>query len=282
MTIVAGIRGDYHNTHGFEYLPRLNLKYNPSDQTVVRLSAGKAMRVANPIAENTSYFASSREFEIQDSLGVEVAWNYGVNFTHCFKLFEREASFNADAYRTDFENQVIVDIEDPTKLRFYNLDGESYSNSIQFDFNYELFDRFDVKLAYKINQVYSTYDGEKMLAPLVPENRALVNFAYATDHINKWMFDATWNYIGESRIPYHPLIEENKTVSDPFYVINSQVTKKFKTFDVYLGGENLLNYKQENPILGGDDPFGSNFDASIIWAPVMGRLIYTGIRLKIN
>ena len=282
LTIVAGIRGDYHNTHGFEYLPRLNIKYNPSDQTVFRLSAGKAMRVANPIAENTSYFASSREFEIQDSLGVEVAWNYGVNFTYCFKLFEREASFNADAYRTDFENQVVVDIEDPTKLRFYNLDGESYSNSIQFDFNYELFDRFDVKLAYKINQVYSTYDGEKMLAPLVPENRALVNFAYSTTHFNKWMFDATWNYIGESRIPYHPLIEDNKTVSDPFYVINSQVTKKFKTFDVYLGGENLLNYKQENPILGGDDPFGSNFDASIIWAPVMGRLIYTGIRLKIN
>ena len=282
LTIVAGIRGDYHNTQGFEYLPRLNLKYNPSYQTVVRLSVGKAMRVANPIAENTSYFASSREFEIQDSLGVEVAWNYGVNFTHCFKLFEREGSFNADAYRTDFENQVIVDIEDPTKLRFYNLDGESYSNSIQFDFNYELFDRFDVKLAYKINQVYSTYDGEKMLAPLVPENRALVNFAYATNHINKWMFDATWNYIGESRIPYHPLIEDNKTVSDPFYVINSQVTKKFKTYDVYLGGENLLNYKQENPILGGDDPFGSNFDASIIWAPAVGRLIYTGIRLKIN
>ena len=97
MTIVVGIRGDYHNTHGFEYLPRLNLKYNPSDQTVVRLSAGKSMRVANPIAENTSYFASSREFEIQDSLGVEVAWNYGINFTHCFKLYEREASFNADA-----------------------------------------------------------------------------------------------------------------------------------------------------------------------------------------
>ena len=282
LMIVAGIRGDYHNIHGFEYLPRLNLKYNPSDQTVVRLSAGKAMRVANPIAENTSYFASSREFEIQDSLGVEVAWNYGINLTHCFKLFEREASFNVDAYRTNFENQVILDIEDPTKLKFYNLDGESYSNSIQFDFNYELFDRFDVKLAYKINQVYSTYDGEKMLAPLVPENRALVNFAYATDHINKWMFDATWNYIGESRIPYHPLIEDNKTVSDPFHVINSQVTKKFKAYDLYLGGENLLNYKQENPILGGDDPFGSNFDASIIWAPVMGRLIYTGIRLKIN
>jgi len=282
FVLVAGMRGDYHNTHGFEYLPRLNLKYNPSEATVLRLSAGKAMRIANPIAENTSYFASSRVFDIGDSLGVELAWNYGVNATHCFKIFDREATFNADAYRTQFENQVVIDIEDPTKLRFYNLDGESYSNSIQFDFNYELFERFDMKLAYKINQVYSTFDGEKKIMPLVPENRALVNFAYSTDHINKWLFDATWNYIGSSRIPYHPLIADGKTQSDPFFVLNSQVTKRFKTFDVYLGGENLLNYKQDNPILGSDDPFGSNFDASIIWAPVMGRLIYTGIRLKIN
>ncbi|MBL6658346.1 MAG: TonB-dependent receptor [Flavobacteriales bacterium] len=282
FVLVAGVRGDYHNTHGFEFLPRLNIKYNPSEQTVLRLSAGKAMRIANPIAENVSYFASSRQFEIQDSLGIEVAWNYGINATHCFKLFDREATFNADAYRTQFENQVVVDVEDPTKLRFYNLDGESYSNSIQFDFNYELFNRFDVKLAYKINQVYSTFDGETKLAPLVPENRALVNIAYSTDHINKWLFDATWNHIGSSRIPYHPLIDDGRAQSDPFFVINSQVTKKFNTFDIYLGGENLLNYKQDNPILGSNDPFGSNFDASIIWAPVMGRLIYTGIRLKIN
>ena len=282
LVIVAGVRGDYLNSHGFEFLPRFNLRYNPGEQTVFRISVGKAMRLANPIAENTSYFASSRFFEIEDSLGLELAWNFGANLTHCFKLFEREASFNVDAYRTQFENQVVVDVEDPTKLRFYNLDGESYSNSFQIDFNYELFERFDLKLAYKINQVYTTYDGEKLLAPLVPENRSLVNFAYTTDHINPWMFDATWNYIGKSRIPYHPLIENGKTQSDPFFVINSQVTKRYKSFDFYIGGENLFDIKQDNPILGSNDPFGSNFDASIIWAPVMGRLIYTGIRLKIN
>ena len=130
--------------------------------------------------------------------------------------------------------------------------------------------------------MYSTFDGKKQLSPLVPENRALANFAYRTDHKNQWLFDYTWNYIGKSRIPYHPLIESGKTFSDPFYVMNSQVTKRLKMLDIYLGVENLLNYKQDNPILGSNDPFGSNFDASIIWAPVMGRLIYTGIRLKIN
>ena len=280
MVLVAGFRADYHNAHGLNYTPRLNLKLNPTEQTVVRLSAGRAMRIVNPIAENTNYFASSRTFEIEDDLDVELAFNYGVNVTHCFKLFEREATFNADAYRTQFTNQVVVDIEDPSKLRFYNLDGESYSNSFQFDLNYELFERFDIKLAYKINQVYSTFDGMKKLSPLVPKNRALVNLAYATEQLNKWMFDLTWNYIGESRIPEHQLVD--KTTSEPFYVINSQVTKKFKNFDVYLGGENLLSYRQESPILGSDDPYGDDFDASLIWAPVMGRLIYAGIRLKIN
>lgn len=280
LVLVAGLRADYHNVHGLNYSPRLNLKLNPTEQTVVRLSAGRAMRIVNPIAENTNYFASSRSFEIEDDLDVELALNYGVNVTHCFKLFEREAIFNADAYRTQFTNQVVVDIEDPSKLRFYNLDGESYSNSFQFDLNYELFERFDIKLAYKINEVYSTFDGMKKLSPLVPKNRALVNLAYATDHKKKWMFDATWNFIGESRIPEHQLLD--KTTSEPFFIINSQVAKKFKNFDVYLGGENLLSYRQESPILGSDDPFGSNFDASIIWAPVMGRLIYSGIRLKIN
>ena len=280
LVLVAGFRADYHNAHGLNYTPRLNLKLNPTEQTVVRLSAGRAMRIVNPIAENTNYFASSRTFEIEDDLDVELAFNYGVNVTHCFKLFEREATFNADAYRTQFTNQVVVDIEDPSKLRFYNLDGESYSNSFQFDLNYELFERFDIKLAYKINQVYSTFDGMKKLSPLVPKNRALVNLAYATEQLNKWMFDLTWNYIGESRIPEHQLVD--KTTSEPFYVINSQVTKKFKNFDVYLGGENLLSYRQESPILGSDDPYGDDFDASLIWAPVMGRLIYTGIRLKIN
>ena len=287
LVLVVGARGDYLNSHGFEFLPRLNIRYNPGEQTVVRLSAGKAMRIANPIAENTAYFASSRTFEIQDSLGVELAWNIGANITHCFKLFDREATFNVDAYRTQFENQVVVDIEDPSKLRFYNLEGESYSNSIQFDINYELFERFDIKLAYKINQVYSTFDGKKQLSPLVPENRALANFAYRTDHKNQWLFDYTWNYIGKSRIPYHPLIESGNTFSDPFFVMNSQVTKRLKTLDIYLGVENLLNYKQDNPILGSNDPFGSNFDAHhlgtshgttyIYWNTIKNKLMKLGI-----
>jgi hypothetical protein len=150
---------------------------------------------------------------------------------------------------------------------------------------YELFDRFDVKAAYKINDVHITYNGAEKIAPLTPKNRALVNMSYATN-FDKWMFDLTWNYIGESRVPsYFPSETDYlfpEKMSDPFYLINAQVTKKFKHFSVYVGGENLLSYTQDNPIIDAGNPFSSAFDASLIYAPVMGRMIYTGLRYKIK
>ena len=286
FTLIVGIRADYHNKFGMQYLPRLNMKYNPTEKTVVRISGGKAFRIANIFVENSNYFASNRNITVATNLSPEVAWNYGVNLTHCFYLNGREGTINLDAYRTDFQNQVVVDIETPQALSFYNLEGTSYANSIHADFMYELFDNFDIKMAYKINDVHSSFDGNPnpKSVPLTPKTRALVNMAYATN-FDKWMFDITWNYIGESRVPaYFPHHEADyliEKMSDPFYLINAQITKKFRKFDCYLGGENLLSYKQENPILSVDNPYSDIFDASLIYAPVMGRVVYTGIRLTI-
>jgi outer membrane receptor for ferrienterochelin and colicin len=289
FTLIAGMRADYHNKFGMQYLPRLNLKYNPTEKTVVRISGGKAFRIANIFVENSNYFASNRNIIVSSDLNPEVAWNYGVNLTHCFYLNGREGTLNFDAYRTDFNNQVVVNIETPGELSFYNLDGESYANSMQADFFYELFDNFDVKMAYKINDVHSTFNRKDKTVPLTPKTRALINMAYATN-FDKWKFDVTWNYIGESRIPNHSLIGVQEDVnlvdgelfSAPFYLINAQITKKFRKFDWYLGGENLLSYKQENPILSVDNPYSDIFDASLIYAPVMGRILYFGLRYKIN
>jgi hypothetical protein len=202
-----------------------------------------------------------------------------MNITYCFRLFGREGTINADAYRTEFENQIVVDIEKQYELSFYNLDGVSYANSMQLDLAYELFNRFDVKMAYKINDVITTFRGVDKTAPLTPEDRGLLNFSYATN-FDKWMFDVTANYIGESRIPSHSKIDEE--FSKPFNLYNAQITKRFRYFDVYLGGENMLDYKQDTPILGASTPDSRIFDASLIYAPVNGRMIYVGFRYKIK
>ena len=288
FNLTAGIRADYYNnSEEINYLPRLNMKYNPTEKMAIRFSAGKAFRVANVFVENASFLASNREISV-GNLNPEIAWNYGANITYCFYLFGREGTINADAYRTDFENQIVVDIENQNELSFYNLEGVSYATSMQLDLAYELFDRFDIKMAYKINDVKITYDDEEIKeTPLSPKDRALLNLAYATN-FDKWMFDVTANYVGESRIPNHNLIPVKVGVSDnfsdPFYLYNAQVTKKFRKFDVYVGGENLLAYIQDNPILDSENPTSSSsaFDASLIYAPINGRMIYAGFRFKIK
>jgi len=281
FNLTAGIRADYYNnSEEINYLPRLNMKYNPTEKMAIRFSAGKAFRIANVFVENASFLASNREISV-GNLNPEIAWNYGANITYCFYLFGREGTINADAYRTDFENQIVVDIENQNELSFYNLEGESYATSMQLDFAYELFDRFDIKMAYKINDVKSTYVGKIKETPLTPKDRALLNFAYATN-FDKWIFDVTANYVGESRIPYHQSIE--KKYSESFYIYNAQITKKFRKFDVYLGVENVLGYTQENPIIDSENPTSSSstFDASLIYAPINGRMMYAGFRFKIK
>jgi outer membrane receptor for ferrienterochelin and colicins len=279
FNLTAGLRADYYNnTEQFNYLPRLNMKYNPNENTAIRFSAGKAFRIANVFVENLSFLASKRMISL-DELNPEIAWNYGMNITYCFKLFGREGTLNADAYRTEFKNQIVVDIEKQGSLSFYNLEGVSYANSMQLDLAYELFNRFDVKMAYKINDVRSTFSGVEETAPLTPKNRALLNLSYATN-FDKWMFDVTANYIGESRIPVHS--EIIKEFSECFKLYNAQITKRFRHFDVYLGGENMLDYKQNTPILGANTPDSPIFDASLIYAPVNGRMIYVGFRYKIK
>jgi|TARA_B100000767_G_scaffold2725_1_gene2646 hypothetical protein len=284
--VTAGLRADYYNkTEEFYILPRINFKYNPSENTAIRFSGGRSLRMANPISDNISLLASNRQILINETLMPEIAWNYGFNLITKFFLFDRETAFNMDFYRTEFENQVVVDMEDQDFISFYNLNSyedetnKSYANALQLDITYELFDRFDLKLAYKFNDVKSTFSQELKEVPLLPKERALLNFSY-TDFAESWIFDFTCNYIGKSRIPSHVMI--NKEYSNPYNLFNSQVTKKFKDFDIYIGAENIFSMVQENPIIYSYDPSNDNFDASLVWAPIMGRLFYFGLRYRIK
>ena len=279
LKLVTGIRTDYYNiSESLYFSPRTNLRYNPSENTVLRLSIGKAFRIPQPLAENFSYLNSSRFIHIEDVIDPERALNYGINATHCFYLFSREGRLNVDIYRTQFQNQIIVDVENQDSLLFYNLDGKSYANSIQIDLDYELFDGLQLRIGYKINNSMSTFNGEQKSVPLLPDYRALFNLAYVNNS-NKWFFDFTTNYIGSSRIPEHNQLDFE--YSDPFSLVNFNITRKLDKFDLYFGGENIFKYTQENPILGGDN-WSSNFDASLIYAPVHGRMIYLGLRYRLE
>jgi len=288
LSVVAGLRTDLFDKDVLAFNPRLHLKYNPTKEAAIRFSGGRGMRTTHIFAENSQVFASSRRIVIDENLEPEVAWNYGMTFTYSFKLAGKETSINLDAFRTDFEDQVVVDLEDPDKVWFYNLKGLSYSNSIQTDIDFSPSEGLDIKLAYKYYDVRTTYlppgQVRQLLSkPFVPKNRALLNIDYTT-RAEKWKFNFTARWFDKSRLPNtanNAPEFQLKEYSDTYYTFMTQVTKKFKWIEVYLGAENLFNYRIPNPIIDPTDPYGTNFDATMIWGPINGRVVYGGFRYKI-
>ena len=293
FSVVAGLRGDYHNIFGAFVTPRLHLRYAPADNTVFRASVGRAQRTANIFAENLGYMASNRAFTLRGNggkaygLNPEVAWNMGLNFTRKFMLNYRDGAFSMDYYYTDFTNQVVVDIEHPHDVKFYNLDGKSFAHSFQAQLDYEPVRNLDVRLAYRYYDVKATYEGVLKQKPLIAPHRAFVNVGYETK--NSWKLDYTLQWVGSKRIPAHLTDEPGgghvmDTESPSFVQMNAQISKSWRDGDVevYLGGENLTGYMQHNLIIGAADPYGKSFDGSLVWGPAMGRNFYLGFRYKLK
>lgn len=292
FVMVAGGRVDFHNLYGTQWTPRLHLKYSLTDQTTLRASAGRGFRVANPLAEYYGNLVSSRNVTFREAIRPEVSWNYGASVTQEFKLGEMSGSFIMDFYRTDFENQLVADMEDPRYIRFYNLEGKAYANSFQAEANLTPIKRFELKLAYRLFDVKQTirdvYDASTLQPRMmVSRDRVLFNAGYALPY-DKWKFDATVQWNGKRRLPYMGHVPDHhvpdnlrSTMSPSFYNLNAQITRTFPKWDIYLGGENLANFRQKDPIMGANDPFGQHFDAGMAWGPVVGRMIYAGMRYKI-
>lgn len=294
FSLVAGLRVDSHNLLGNFITPRLHLRYNPWENGVIKASFGRGKRSANIFAENQQLFASSRQINIENNngniygLNPEIAWNYGISYLQKFTLFNQKGDVTFDYYRTDFSNQVVVDWENPQAISFYDLDGKSIANNFQLEATYNLAKNLDFRAAYKYFDIATTYKSGNLQKPIQPQNRFFANLGYETELENEkqWRFDMTFNIIGKQRLPdtsSNPVQYQLDEFAAPYQLLNSQITRVFSDkFEVYIGGENLTNVQQKNPILGSDNPFGSNFDTTIVYAPIFGRALYAGLRFKIK
>jgi outer membrane receptor for ferrienterochelin and colicins len=292
FSLIAGIRVDQHNLFGSIVTPRVHLKYNLTETTTLRASAGSGTRVANIITENSGFLASSRSLVLPNSkpdkaygFSPDQAWVYGFNFNQEFTLDYRPGNFSLDYFLTDFQSQAVADWDvDPTKLTFYSLKGKSFSHSVQAQIDYQLARRFDVRLAYRWLTVETDYLNGRAQRPLVPRDRAFINLAYKTK--NGWAFDYTVTRVGEQRIPNttsNPLSYQLPAFSSPFVMMNAQATKDFgDRWSVYLGIENITDFNLANPIVAATEPFNTYFDSSMVWGPVFGRMWYAGFRYRVK
>ncbi len=283
--LMAGLRGDYSSKHGFFVTPRAHLKYNPNDYVHFRLSAGKGYRTNHVLAENNYLLSSSRKVEIAKNLDMEEAWNLGASVSTYIPVFGKTLNVNAEYYYTDFRKQVVVDMDsNPHEVAFYNLDGRSYSHVFQVEASYPFFKGFTLTGAYRLTDAQTTYKGQRMEKPLTGKYKGLLTASYQTP-LGIWQFDATLQLNGGGRMPApYELADGQLSWSrryGSFEQLSMQVTRYFRRWSIYVGGENLTNFKQKNPIIDAANPWGDNFDSTMIWGPVHGAKAYVGIRFNL-
>jgi outer membrane cobalamin receptor len=281
MTLMTGMRYDHSSKYDGFFTPRVHFKYRFLEYLTIRTSAGKGYRSAYAINENTAMLASSRTFVFEEELDQEESWNYGASLVTDYPLFGRDVTFSVEYFYTQFENKLVVDREQSSQaVHFYNLDGNAFASSVQAELMIELFERFDFTAAYRVNDVRTNYAGTLKREPFVNKYKGLISVGYATN-MNKWQFDATLQFHGNSRLP--GVYESDSEVygidqSESFVNLIAQVTKNYRKWSFYVGVENLTNFTQDNAIVDVENPFGNNFDASMVWGPLYGRMFYGGIK----
>jgi outer membrane receptor for ferrienterochelin and colicin len=283
FSIIAGARVDHHRQFGWQFVPRVTLRYNAGDATVIRANVGRGLRSVNLFAENISLLISSRDIQFAESLDLEKAWNTGVNLTHTTTGETLVATFSVDLYHTRFQNQIFPDYDtDPSLAIIQNFRGTSISNGFQFDAKFVLAKIFEAKFAYNFLDVYRRNGEQKIQLPFNAKHRLMAAFSYEPKK-KQWHIDVNVHWLGPQRLPDTQTLPENFQQPDfsrAYSVANLQFTKVWKKLEVYTGCENLFDFRQIRPIINWQNPFGDYFDTAFAWGPTRGRELYVGVRMK--
>src|SRR4030095_1549742 len=286
VSLLAGLRYDYHNEHKSIVTPRILLKIEPvHEYTIIRASFGTGFRTINLFTEHTNILASSRNIIISEKLNPEKMINYGINLVQYFGSRHVAGNVNIDFYRTEFSNKIIPDYdENPTEVIFSNLNGNAESNVLQSDLAVNFYSIFDLRVSYKFIDSRYEKNGIEYVQPFNAKHRVLSAVSFRPLK-STWSFDGKLQWFGKQRLPStssNPPQYQRTTESQPYTIIGAQITKSLKYFEIYGGVDNLLDFRQENPIISADNPFGSYFDTSFIWGPTKGREFYLGLRFVVK
>ena len=282
ITLMAGVRGDWSSLYKWFFTPRFNLRYSPIENLSLRASAGKGYRTVFAWAEYNYLLASSRALVVEN-LNQESSWNYGFNAEYKLFIGSNTLRFSTEYYYTHFDRQVIVDYETPHYITIGNLEGKSFSHTFQVEAGYESSFGLNATIAWRLNDVKTTYQGILMEKPLTSKYKGLATVSYSTP-MNIWQFDLTLQLNGGGRMPAPYLLSDGNWSWNerfPTYpMLNFQATRWFRHFSIYAGVENIINYKQKNPIISASDPWGPDFDTTMVWGPIDGTMFYAGIRFN--
>mgnify|MGYP006314450985 FL=1 len=300
FSAIAGLRGDWFYKQGFKVSPRVTLKYMPVDEIVIRANGGRGLRYSTPLVDNIGVFSTGKNYigAYNDHI-LEDAWTFGGNITYYMPFGASSNTYlSFDYFRTQFAQQMVVDYEyGMNEIHFYALDGNrSFTDNYQVDFSVDPVERFNITATFRYTNAKIELAGKGLVEkPMTSRFKGVLNLQYATN-LNKWIFDFTASLNGSCRVynfmeglkdaDGNLLYKDGRTPVYP--LLYAQVTRRFKGWDVYIGAENLTNFRQKDVILGSVkdadgfvNPRQPSFDASCIWGPLMGIKAHVGFRFTL-
>lgn len=283
VLMMGGLRYDYSSLYGSFVTPRIHLRFNPYEILSFHASAGTGRRSPHPMAEFNYLLASSRNFILPEKLRMEVGTNAGIGFTWSPQIGENNLTVSGEYYYTRFKHQLTADLNHPY-LVVISADSKGFSHNFQIEISIDPFEDMSVTAAYRYTDLRVNYGEGYVLKPLTSSQRGLLTVGYRP-FMGKWQFDATLSVNGGGHMPTpYPIADGKLSWSETypaFCRLNLQVTRNFRHWSVYLGGENLTNYRQKNPIMDAGDPWGPDFDATMVWGPLTGAMAYIGVRVNL-
>lgn len=290
--MVLGTRLDNHNYYGWFFTPRIHIKWDVNPNNNLFLQGGYGRRQAYVIAENLPLLINDRVIsspfinENQNltnpyGMNQERGWNYGVSYLKQFMFLGYPSTISLDVFRNVFDSRIVIDQETAENISFVQLNGKDagFSESIHTEWSFMPAMRFEVRLAYRYVNNIQKLGGEMRLKPLLSQHRGLATLTYKTR--NKWYFDLIGSINGPKRLFEKPEVSSQELETPVYALFNAQIRKNWNSgFEIYLGAENIGNFRQSDPIYAFTN--SNRIDASYSWGPANGRLFYFGIRYEIK
>lgn len=301
--LLLGARFDYNNYHGSIFTPRLAYRFQPGENTILRLNSGTGFRVVNLFTEDHAALSGAREVIIKNDLKPEKSWNINANLLQKIPLNPGLLTFELTGWYTHFSNSILPDYEsNPTQIIYDNLNGHAVTQGASL--NVDLLTAFGIKanIGATYMDVSRTENGEKNRQFLTERFSGTWNISY---DIPSWNLsvDYTGNLYGPMKLPLASALDPRPANSPTYSIQNIQFTlQKFRDFDIYFGIKNLLNWTPDKhaPFLIGrahdpfnqqvqydsnggllatqENPYAMQFDASYMYAPNQGIRTFVGLR----
>ncbi|HWB63474.1 MAG TPA: TonB-dependent receptor, partial [Chitinophagales bacterium] len=150
--VSAGLRFDYNNLSGPIAVPRINYRWNSTDEkNIIRLGAGTGYRVPNLLNEGFGVLQGSRQVSVPEKLKTEYATSLDMNYSRRILFNAGALSLETGIFGTYLVNFVEPDYDtDPSLVIYKNHQGGgTFGANFSADFAF----RFPLKLG--VNCTYN-------------------------------------------------------------------------------------------------------------------------------